>query len=171
MLKTIKQLLTYSLSGLIPKRPAEGCVLPVIQGVGQIMLLFWSQRSVTSGLVLVNYRWLHSDHSRPPRAPAASVSADSVPYQQVLHPETQHPPTGKPAATAPHRNGQDRDRWVLAIHLTHISAGGKAAETGWMTVRCCGDTHGTKGCWGDEDEDDDDDERERSNSGATLGLY
>lgn len=70
------------------------------------MLLFWNPRLHTSALGLVISRRLHAAHSRPPGAPAAPVSADSVPYQQSLHPEIQHPETdahssGQRAPTPP----------------------------------------------------------------------
>lgn len=56
-----------------------------------LCLLFWMLRLHTSGFVLVISRRLDAAHNRPPSAPAAPVSADSVPYQQSLHPEIQHP--------------------------------------------------------------------------------
>lgn len=49
-----------------------------------LCVLFWKLSLHTSDCALVISRWLDAAHNRPPNAPAAPVSADSVPYQQSL---------------------------------------------------------------------------------------
>lgn len=50
------------------------------------------------------FPWLDPAHNRPPGAPAAPVSADSVPYQQSLHPESLIQPPTHPSPANAHRH-------------------------------------------------------------------